>query len=216
MLYAVKNGYYIPFLYFGTYIITNDLFLSTTIALKVYPINYFYWFNDKYSYLPNHNWVKQFVRFTDSGHIVSFLYYFYPKYLPLAFTIHYVITFGYWTGRILLQMEDSDKLYIHELDSRYENIWSSMLHSFPLILLSHEIITKNECVPFGYENLKLSYAWEYFWFFCIYIPWRFYTGDCVYDIFSHKNSWKKIAGFLVFIHFTTLMGNFTGYYLRGC
>jgi hypothetical protein len=113
-------------------------------------------------------------------------------------------------------MGDSDKLFLSDLDSQFEDIWSGMIHSVPLILLTREIVIKNECMLFGYENLKLSYAWGYFWFFCIYIPWRLYTGDCVYDIFSNKNSWKKIAGFFVFIHFTVLSGDFTGYYIAGC
>jgi len=214
--YAVKNGYYIPILHAGIYMITNDHFLSTIIALKAYPANYFYWFCGYYSYLPKHNWVKQFIRFTDSGHIVSFLYYFYPQYLPLAFNVHYVITFGYWGGRIALKMSDADKLIIPEIDPVFEETWSGMIHSVPLILLTQRILNQTECVPFDYDSLKLTYGWNYFWLFAIYIPWRLYTGDCVYDILSHKSSWKKIAVFFAFIHFLVLTGNFTGYLMAGC
>jgi len=214
--YAVKNGYYIPILHAGIYMITNDHFLSTIIALKAYPANYFYWFCDHYSYLPKHNWVKQFIRFTDSGHIVSFLYYFYPQYLPLAFNVHYVITFAYWGGKIALKMSNTDKLIIPEIDPVFEKTWSGMIHGVPLILLTHRILNQTECIPFDYDSLSMTYGWSYFWMFGIYIPWRLYTGDCLYDILSHTTPWKKIAGFFAFIHFLVLTSNFTGYLMAGC
>jgi hypothetical protein len=216
IIYAIKNGYYIPFIHAGLYLITADHFLSTIVVMKAYPANYFYWFCDHYSYFPKHNWVKQFIRFTDSGHLVSFLYFFYPEYLPLAFNVHYIITIAYWVGRKFLKMKDSDKLITPELDPIFEETWSAMIHSVPLILFTHKILNQTECVPFGYESLKMTYGWNYLWFFGIYLPWRIYTGDCVYDILSHKNPWQKIAGFLAFIHFLVLTGNYTGYLLAGC
>jgi hypothetical protein len=216
ILYVLKNGYYIPLLHAGLYMITDDHFLSTIIAMKAYPANYFYWFCDHYSYLSNHNWVKQFIRYTDTGHIVSFLYYFYPEYLPLAFNVHYVITVAYWVGRIFIKMEDSDKLVISEIDPVFEETWSAMVHGVPLVLLTHRIINQTECVPFDYYSLKLTYGWNYSWLFGVYIPWRLYTGDCVYNILSHKSPWKKIVGFFAFIHFLVLTGNITGYLLAGC
>ena len=70
---------------------------STIIIQKMYVINYYYHYEHLYHFVPHpYNWIKQFIRFTDTGHIVSFLYYFNPKMLPLAHNVHFIITFAYW------------------------------------------------------------------------------------------------------------------------
>ena len=100
-LHYFENGYYIPFIFVLIYFFQKDLFLATIISLKLFPANYYYHFSYVYNYLPgNFNMLKQFVRYTDSGHLVSFLYYLFPNLICLAFNIHFVITFGYWISRI--------------------------------------------------------------------------------------------------------------------
>ena len=75
---CLKNGYYIPAIHAALYYVTGDAVISTAVAMKMYPANYFYWFGEQYDFrIPKrYNWIKQFTRFTDTGHFVSFLYYF--------------------------------------------------------------------------------------------------------------------------------------------
>jgi hypothetical protein len=208
----LQNGYYIPFLHAGLYIITNDIYLSSIITLKTYSANYFYWFSNHYSYLPNrqYNWVKQFIRFTDTGHIASFLYYFYPQTLPIAFNIHFVITFGYWGGRVAFKMKDSDQLQLTTIDHRFEEMWTSMVHGVPIVLLSNRILHQDVCMLYSDEYLRISYIWLYIWFFGIYLPWRYYTGDYVYNVISDFTDYKKIISFGLFIHMIIFLGHMIG------
>jgi hypothetical protein len=212
----LQNGYYIPFLHAGLYIITNDIYLSSIIALKIYPLNYFYWFSDQYSYLPNkrYNWIKQFIRFTDTGHLVSFLYYFYPQILPIAFNVHFIITFGYWGGRIAFKMKDSDQLQIPTFDHNFEEMWVALVHGLPIVLLSNRILHHDICIVYSIEDLKFSYLWLYSWFIGIYLPWRIYTKDYVYNVLLDFTDYKKMGVFILFIHIIILLGHMTGLLLN--
>ena len=89
---------------------TNNLFLTTIFSLKAFSANYWYHFYDLYDYnIPvKYNQIKQIVRFTDTGHIASFLYYFYPKFFPIAFNVHFAITFSYWITVKCFDMKDTD------------------------------------------------------------------------------------------------------------
>jgi hypothetical protein len=207
----VINGYYIPLIHGVIYIITDDIFLSSIIALKAYPANYFYWFQDHYTYLPKYNWIKQFIRFTDTGHLVSLLYYFNPEFLPLAFNIHFVITAGYWGGRLIFNLRDSDQLSLPELDNSFEQMWSALIHGLPLVLLTNRIIHNDQCVPFDYNVLKMSCVWAYSWLFGVYVPWRYYTGDYVYNILD--KGIIKASIFIFFINVIMVISHITGYLL---
>jgi len=212
----LQNGYYIPFLHAGLYIITNDIYLSSIITLKTYSANYFYWFSDQYSYLPNkrYNWIKQFIRFTDTGHLVSFLYYFYPQIFPIAFNVHFIITFGYWGGRIAFKMKDTDQLQLPNFDHNFEEMWVALIHGLPIVLLSNRVLHQDVCIVYSIEYLKFSYLWLYAWFIGIYLPWRVYTRDYVYSVLSDFSDYKKISIFTFFIHIIILLGHMTGWLLN--
>ena len=81
----VKNGLYIHFITALLYYNTNNSYIAWNLSIKLYSLNYFYWYGHLYSYLPNpkYNWIKQFIRFTDTGHIASALPFFYPNGLTL-------------------------------------------------------------------------------------------------------------------------------------
>ena len=67
----IKNGMYIHVIHAAlTY--TYNFYLASCISIKLYSINYFYWYGHLLNYLknPRLNWVKQFIRFTDTGHII--------------------------------------------------------------------------------------------------------------------------------------------------
>jgi len=215
ILYYIQNGFYIPFIHLLLYFVTNNMFLSTAIALKLYPANYYYWFEEHYHYMPRKlNWIKQFVRFTDSGHIASFIYLIYPHFFPIAYNVHFTITVGYWLGKLSMYHADKDIIFLPELNNTFQTLWSGMIHSIPLSLFIYHLVNKNECYNyFTWEDLKWSYCWLYIWFFCIYLSWRLATGDCVYYILDNDVPMKKKVLAIVFINGIMCIGNMSGYLL---
>lgn len=213
---CIKNGYYIPPIHAALYYITGDAFVSTSLAMKIYPANYFYWFGEYYDFrIPkSYNWAKQFVRFTDTGYLASYIYILYPDFLPVAYNVHFLITFGYWIGKLTCRM-DMDLKPIEGLNKNFEKAWSDLNHGIHLILLTDKIISSDMCSEhFTLEHLKWSYYWMYTWFFTIYLPWRLTTGDCVYGIFSSDTPWSKKIAFVAIMNGLLALGNAIGYLLR--
>lgn len=209
----LKNGFYIPILYGLTYYLKSDILFSTIVAVKLYPTNFFYWFGHKNTYenIPKqYNFVKQFIRFTDTGHVVSFFYLIDPSIIALAHNIHFLITFGFWSGQYL-GMRDADNREDPEIVKWYQNGWSYYSHGIPYLLFLRQIIISEECVLFDFNNIWLSYLWLYSWFFMVYIPWRFYTGDVVYTILSFDVPIRKRLQFIGLIHILLLVANSVGY-----
>ena len=206
-----ENGYYIPIIFIFIYIYSKDLFLSSIITLKLFPFNYYYHFCNQYNYLPgNYNMLKQFVRFTDSGHLVSLLYYFFPNLLCLAFNIHFVITFGYWLGRICFDLQDTDDRS-SILNVKFMNFWIVLNHSFPLFLLIIELYKLEDKENlFTMNDLCYSFLWAYTWFIFIYLPWRLVTNDPVYSILSDDKPWIFRFLFLLFIKSLIVFSNLFG------
>ena len=212
----IKNGLYIPFLFMFHYLYYKNLFLSSIICLKLYPANYFFWFNDKYKYnnIPTClNWIKQFIRFTDSGHIINFIYYFNPKIFPIGFNIHFLITSGYWIGRLFFSMKDCDSLHEPIIIKKVEYLFCYCNHSLPLLLFLYEIYKGEHIFVFDMKSLYYSYVWGYGWFIFVYMPWRKITHDHVYDLL-HPN--VSLQTKIIFISILTIfigISNSIGYYL---
>lgn len=213
---CIKNGYYIPVVHVAFYYITGDAVISTTAAMKLYPANYYYWFGEHYDFqIPkSYNWVKQFVRFTDTGYLASFIYIINPDFFPITYNIQYIITFGYWIGKLNYTM-DMDLKPIEGLNKNFEIAWSNVNHGIHLALLTYRMVSADICYydHFTLEHLKWSYYWMYTWFFVIYLPWRITTGDCVYGIFSSDTPWSKKIIFVCLMHVIIALGNATGYLL---
>jgi hypothetical protein len=211
----IKNGYYVPLLYPLIQMTTGNSFLAAIITLKAFPANYWHCYESEYEYLPRgYNWVKQFVRFTDTGHLASALVFASPEYIPVAFTTHFLITVGYWGGKIWFSLGDPDDKPMEGLDPVFVKGWSYANHSLPLLLLLAKLRT--ECVPFTYDQWVNSYLWVYSWFFFVYMPWRLTTGDSVYDILSYETPIKKVGLFVAFVHAVVSIGHVTGYVLSRC
>ena len=212
----IQNGLYIPFIFGIIYFMSNNFFLSTIICLKLYPINYFYWFNDYYHYknIPRKfNWIKQFIRFTDSGHLASFIYYFYPSFLPISFNIHFLITFGYWVGKVCFGMKDADCIEDKIIIKSVDNFVSILNHSFPLIMIIYEINQDSTYAVFDYQNLFYSYVWGYSWIMFVYIPWIYITDDYVYNVLYPNVPLTNKVCFIVILHIISFLSNIVGYYL---
>ena len=214
---CIKNGYYIPAVHAAFYYITGDAVVSTTAAMKMYPANYYYWFGEYYDFrIPkSYNWIKQFVRFTDTGYLASFIYIVYPDFFPINYNIQYVITFGYWIGKMSELSPHIDLVDDPELNRTFELSWSNVNHGIHLVLLTYRMVTEDVCYDhFTIQHLKWSYYWVYIWFFTIYLPWRIITGDCVYGVLSSDTPISKKIGFIILMHVIVAIGNTTGYLLR--
>jgi hypothetical protein len=215
----IQNGFYILFISILCYLITQNIFLTTIITLKLFPANYFYWFHHYYNYnIPkSYNFLIQFVRFTDIGHVVSFIYFFNPSFLPIAYNIHFVITVGYWFGK-MYNLIDMAKLQKPDIISWFVNCWTYCIHVLPFVLLLNEIKQlkshNNLCYEyFTLQDLMYSFSWIYFWLIFIYIPWRYITNDPVYTVLSIETPIKTQILFITLIHFLFVFSNFTGYFL---
>lgn len=217
--YYFENGYYIPFVSLIIYNYTNDLFLSIIVMLKLFPANYYYHFSSKYRYLEgNYNMLKQFVRFTDTGHFVSFLLYLFPNLIGLAFNVHFIITFAYWLGIFLFSFKDTDdNLDLNILNKNYLNLWVTLNHSLPLALIIYKLINNNYYDNmFNMFNLLISYLWIYSWLIFIYLPWRLVTSDPVYSILSNEEKIQNKIIFIFIVKILFIISNSIGFYIFNC
>lgn len=219
----LKNGYYILFTPLIIYPLTrHNTLIAATIFLKLFQANYFFWYYPKFDYFPNIralNQMKQMVRFTDTGHLASILVFSEPsqKYIPIAFNIHFAITFGYWIAKVALKFDDADNSNGPEYSMPFDRFWGGLVHSIPLAILLQKILTPktiDECPDyFTPIDLTLSCAWLWVWCFGIYIPWRVRTGDPVYA-FLHWNKSRivQIAS-VVLMHGLLAVSNIAGRYI---
>ena len=207
------NGIWIPICCFWYYMQTNNAILPIYVWLKAFPTNYYIVFSHLYSN-PSIIKYKHMIRLTDSGHILNFLFYFWPEtFASIAHNILFIITFAYFICTYGLNMKDTDgrrnKIVIYWIHDLHEII----NHCLPYTLVvKYLLLEKNNSLFMGY-SVFYSYIWLYVWFCCIYIPWNVYTGDCVYSVLSKETPWKiKISVFLG-VNFMVLMANEVGKYL---
>jgi len=214
----LKNGFYIPFLFPIVYHSTQHILLSTTITLKLFPANYMFWYSHKFDYLfadRRYNQIKQFVRFTDTGYLASVLAH---HYLPIAFNVHFAITFGYWIAKLALGLDDVDRTNGPTYSMNYERFWGALIHGIPLIVLIYSLSTQEYeyvCPDyFSPRDLTISWAWLWIWFFAVYIPWNIRTGDPVYSFMGwNVPIMYKLAVFLL-MHLLLGVSNVVGRYIH--
>jgi len=214
----IKNGMYIHIIH-AVLAYKYNLYLASCIAIKLYSVNYFLWYGHLLTYLknPRYNWVKQFIRFTDTGHIAALMIISYPDLLPVSHNILFIIMAGYWLGKFVFRLKDADKLEnVTDLDESHTDLCTYIHHSVPYILIVRAmLISSADSVCFiDYDNVNLlyTYVWLYAWFLFIYLPWRRYTGDTVYSILDSKiTPTPVIIGFVGFIHVLVFISNYVGY-----
>jgi hypothetical protein len=219
----LKNGYYVPFLFpIILYPLTQNVLLSATITLKMFPANYMFWYSHKFNFMFANrrcNQLKQFVRFTDTGYLASILAILFPTYIPLTFNTHFAITFGYWIAKLALRLDDVDRTNGPTYSINYERLWGGLIHGLPLAILTHSLLTdrpyEDQCpYYFSPRDLTMSYAWLWMWFFAVYIPWRIRTGDPVYGFMD----WDVPIGYklavFVLMHVLLAISNMTGMYIH--
>lgn len=212
MEYIVKNGIYIHVVHLALLSYLN-VQLSTMIALKLYSVNYFYWFGTEYTFFPRYprlNWIKQFIRFTDTGHFASLLVYCYPSFFPLVHNVHFLIMIGYLAGKILFQMKDADRITSSSLSEVHMDMLTYIHHILPYVLMV--TLYPSEHRVFTCETMIQTFAWLYTWFICIYLPWRFVVGDPVYSVLDERYTSPNIMlSFCFVIHLLVFLSNAVGY-----
>jgi hypothetical protein len=187
----------------------------------MFPANYMSWYSHKFDYGfadRRCNQIKQVVRFTDTGYLASILAMQSPDYAPLAFNIHFAITFGYWIAKGVLGLDDVDHTNGPEYDIRYEMLWGALIHGAPLAILLQKIIaTSNfDTCPYYFspQTLQISYVWLWVWGICVYTPWRIRTGDPVYSFMDTKTSVVFKIGGIVLVHGLLAISNVLGRYIH--
>lgn len=203
--YWIHNGYHTIAVLPLVYVLSHDLFLATSLLMKLYSANYWYYYASHYDYIKppyaHLNAFKQFIRFTDTGHLVSLLYCVVDKsWLPIAYNVHGIITCGYWFGKLFLDMPDADAIHIEGLDHGITNTMSYMTHIVPYAMIAREVLTTDCSDAFSTMSLLQTYLWFYTWFVGIYIPWRYYTGDYVYSPFKLGANYWVTGGFVLGMH----------------
>ena len=217
----LKNGYYIPLLFPLVYYTTQNVLISTTITLKMFPTNYMFWYSHKFNYGfadRRYNQIRQIVRFTDTGYLVSILAIQSSSYVPNAFNTHFAITFGYWIAKCTIGLDDVDRTNGPEYNIEFERLWGAIIHGIPLAILLQKIRTTNylDICPYYFSpwDLMMSYAWLCAWGLFVYIPWCIRTGDPVYNFMDGKSPFGfKIAGCML-MHLLLAVSNMTGRYIH--
>lgn len=205
LIYFIKNGMYIPIFQTFFYYLTNNIFLTFLLGSRMYTSNYYYWFSDN-----NYGILKQFVRFTDSGHLISLLYYLDNSYYSLAFNIHFLITFGYWIGKFFsINCEDTEKLL--DFNESISLVYETINHSFHLGILIYNY--DDNINLFTKTDLYMTYSWLYIWFLFIYIPWRHITGDIVYGFFDNNYPIYMKISYVIIVHSIIYISHNIGKYL---
>lgn len=204
----VKNGLYIPVVHGIIYKHTQNMYLATIISMKLIPTNYLIWFGHTENISSHLVQLKQFVRFTDTGHLASFIYFFRPDFLPIAHNIHFLIMAGYWIGK-LFGVKESGSNNDLDLMPRIHFITSGLNHGLVYGFLVRDIIASST-YSFSTDTLIYSYAWAYAWLFCVYIPWRHLTNDEVYSVLSVKTPVMIKIAFFSLMHVIMYTGNHIG------
>uniref|UniRef100_A0A6C0HB15 Uncharacterized protein n=1 Tax=viral metagenome TaxID=1070528 RepID=A0A6C0HB15_9ZZZZ len=214
----IRDGYYFPFLQVFIYLVVKDFYLSTIIIQKLYVVNYYYHYEHLYDHVTHpYNWVKQFVRFTDTGRLASFMYYIYPQTLPIAHNVHFIITFAYWFARIFFGMDDRDQKNRDSYLSAYEKCWTVSNHGLVYCIIVYRILTEPQCNDdFTVTDFYYTVLWLYSWGIFIYIPWRCFTGDPVYSILANDKPLNTAFMAFVLMNSCAFISNYVGYLLTKC
>lgn len=183
--YIKCNGLWTTIIIYPLYLFLNNFLLTITIFLKLNTMIYYYHFSKHYKY-KGCKYIKPWVRFTDTSYIASLIYIINgdSDSYGLAFTVHGLISMGYWIGWKLFGVTDLDDILDSNIDDMFCEFYSSFttacVHGLPFILLHNDICKYNNSFTNNtITNLKI---WISLWISCIYLPWRMYSGDPIYSV----------------------------------
>lgn len=168
----IKNGGYVPYVYQLITNWTNNYFLGVILALRLITINYFYWFMSWTLY----EQLKQNVRFTDCGTLVSLLYTIDPqRYEGVCYAINWLITVGFWTGKSLGFNETLKKPKREIICHTINKLYHYLNHGLMLLIVS----VKSERT-FITNDFLMTLGIIVYYLCLVYLPWYLMTGDTIY------------------------------------
>jgi len=148
----------------------NDLLLASAICIRIFTINYFFWFQP-WTIMGQ---LHQFVRFTDMQTVVIFLLRGGVIKDSLAYNILGLVTFGFWCAKCLGIDETILNPTYPFLQKDICNLYHYINHG--LLFALHQSFNGGEAA------IGETLLFILFYLMWIYIPWYFFTGDKIYDI----------------------------------
>ena len=208
----VMNGLHLPFIaLFAVHLGADPLFIFF-LFMKLVPYNYYNCFHhfvedNDYFYL------KHMVRLTDSGHIINMLFYYDPEYYaPIAYNVHFIITFAYWGCKIVFNMKDDDNNYGEEYKIHwFDKFYTILNHTSQYGIMCYYLYSNPAlaCSAFDDSTLYYTLMWINTWLLGIYVPWVYFTNDCLYSVLDPINPWYFRMLIVVFVHTIAYISNKT-------
>lgn len=180
----ICNGGFVPFIYFLILSFTDDYLLSAAMTIRLFTINYFFWF------VP---WtiqqqLRQCVRFTDSQTLLCVLNYYIhdARFEQITFNILAIVSFGFWIGYCCGIDEQFVKIPYPFMQEEISNLYHYINHGMLFLILFFKIIssTPQHNIEFYVESIKNTFLYVIMYIMIIYIPWFFITGDTIYNLKS--------------------------------
>jgi hypothetical protein len=169
---------------------TQSFLFASTLWGLLYCCNYNFWFHEEFE-LEFHNklkWARQFVHFSLVGHYLMMLYIWDNRFLPITFTIQFMLCFGYGFGAVTSQFKNESPILVAWHHQLCEAIYYAAplfvmvfelyfkIHEYSELLCKQSLFTK----PVFEKTRELLLVW----FFCITIPWGFFSKDPFFNVFA--------------------------------
>jgi hypothetical protein len=174
----VKNGGHVSYMFFIILYLSNNMLLASALTLRLFTINYFYWFS-KWSIQGQ---LRQFVRFTDSQTLVCLLNWWFDKTSiigELTYNVLALVSFGFWIAK-MVGIDETLSPPIYPFYQREINkLYHYINHGLLFLLFS---IQTPPLYGFTHNGINRTLLFLLFYIMLIYIPWYFFTGDRIYDV----------------------------------
>jgi len=175
----IKNAQYVPYMYFIMLnVLSGDCLIATALAIRLFTINYFFWFQEWSLF----GQIRQCVRFTDSQTVLCLSYWWSnrnPIVGQLAYNILALVTFGFWCAKLAGINETLVPTTYPFFQTEVSKLYHYINHGLLFLLLSVEHQPFNGGDGGGIGETLLFIL---FYLMLVYIPWYFFTGDRIYDV----------------------------------
>jgi len=218
-----QNGYYLAMIYPIVLEQTNSHILAWTFTYKALSINYYAHFGHIHENRKGIlQFLKPFVRFTDTQFILAILYHIYPTYFfHITHNVLFSITLGYWGNRTIFNMKDTDSILakngIHpdslKINHTFFDLLSHLNHIIPYYLTIVNMSSHNY-EQFNNTHILTTFFVIYTWFILIWIPWFSTTGDPVYSVIDFRNSLSTPIYTFIFMHIVIYSSNLFGSFIQ--
>lgn len=160
----------------------DDSLFASAIAIRIFTINYFFWFQP-WTIIGQ---MRQCVRFTDMQTVMVSLLRMRSnnENRAIAYNILGLITVGFWCAKCLGIDETLEQPKYPFLQKEICRLYHYINHGLLFGLMHIEYTPFNDNKEIGGDTLQIGKSLRVilFYLMCIYIPWYFFTDDRIYDI----------------------------------